>query len=73
MPGFFSGRGVEGSYNHFGAKKEKTTKHERRCLMQPDVSAYMYAWWVWGAIFVFTFLMTFIGTWIIIKKRRWEE
>ncbi len=24
-------------------------------------------------IFVFTFLMTFIGTWIIIKKRRWEE
>ncbi len=41
--------------------------------MQPDVSAYMYVWWVWGALFVFTFLMTFIGTWIIIKKRRWEE
>ncbi len=39
--------------------------------MQPDVSAYMYAWYVWGAIFVFgTFLMTFIGTWIIIKKRK---
>ena len=40
--------------------------------MQPDVSAYMFAWYVWGAIFIFTFLMTFIGTWIIIKKRRWE-
>ena len=41
--------------------------------MQPDVSAYMYAWYVWGTIFIFTFIMTFIGTWIIIKKRRWGE
>ncbi len=43
--------------------------------MQPavDVSAYMGAWYVWGFLFVLTFLMTFIGTWIIIKKRRWEE
>ncbi len=40
--------------------------------MQPDPSAYMYVWYVWGGIFIFTFLMTFIGTAIIIKKRRWE-
>ena len=42
-------------------------------MPQVDVSAYMGAWYVWGAIFVFTFLMTFIGTWIIAKKGRWEE
>ncbi len=37
----------------------------------PEVS--MLAWYVWGLIFVGTFLMTFIGTWIVVKKRRWEE
>ena len=42
-------------------------------MPQVDVSAYMGAWYVWGIIFLFTFLMTFIGTWIVIKKRRWEE
>ena len=42
-------------------------------MPQADVSAYMGAWYVWGAIFIFTFLMTFIGTWIIAKKGRWEE
>jgi len=40
--------------------------------MQPDVSNYMWAWYVWGGLFIFTFLMTFIGTAIIIKKGRWE-
>jgi hypothetical protein len=40
---------------------------------QPDVSAYMGAWYVWGLIFLGTFLMTFIGTWIVVKKRRWDE
>ena len=34
-----------------------------------DVSAYMGAWYVWGSLFVFTFLMTFIGTWIVMKKK----
>jgi hypothetical protein len=41
--------------------------------MQPQPEISMFAWYVWGAIFVGTFLMTFIGTWIVIKKRRWEE
>jgi len=40
---------------------------------QVDVSGLMCAWYVWGSLFVFTFLMTFIGTWIIIRKKRWEE
>jgi hypothetical protein len=42
-------------------------------MPQVDVSAYMGAWYVWGAIFIGTFLMTFIGTWIISKKGRWDE
>ena len=42
-------------------------------MQQVDVSAYMGTWYVWGAIFVGTFLMTFIGTWIIAKKTKWEE
>jgi hypothetical protein len=41
--------------------------------MQPDVSAYMFPWYLWGALFILTFLFTFIGTWIVIKKGRWEE
>jgi len=41
--------------------------------MQPQPEVSMFAWYVWGSIFVFTALMTFIGTWIIVKKRRWEE
>ena len=42
-------------------------------MPQADVSAYMGAWYVWGSIFVGTFLMTVIGTWIIGKKTKWEE
>ncbi len=42
-------------------------------MPQVDVSAYMGAWYVWGAIFVGTFLMTFIGTWIVIKYTRFEN
>ncbi len=42
-------------------------------MPQADVSAYMGAWYIWGAIFVGTFLMTVIGTWIIAKKTKWEE
>jgi hypothetical protein len=38
-----------------------------------EVQTLMLAWYVWGAIFVFTFLLTFIGTWIVIRKTRWEE
>jgi len=41
--------------------------------MQPQPEISMFSWYVWGAIFVGTFLMTFIGTWIIMQKRRWEE
>ena len=41
--------------------------------MQPDLSDLMVAWYVWGGLFLGTFLMTFVGTWIIIKKRRWDE
>jgi hypothetical protein len=41
--------------------------------MQPDLSDLMVSWYVWGALFLGTFIMTFVGTWIIIKKRRWDE
>jgi len=39
--------------------------------MQPDVSVYMFSWYVWGVLIIGTFLMTLIGTWLIV--RRWEE
>jgi len=42
-------------------------------MPQVDVSAYMGAWYVWGAIFVGTFLMTFVGTWLISRKTKFEE
>ncbi len=42
-------------------------------MPQVDVSAYMGSWYVWGAIFVGTFLMTFIGTWIDIKHTKFED
>jgi hypothetical protein len=37
----------------------------------PDPSAYMGAWIIWGFMFIGTFLMTFIGTWLI--TRGWKE
>jgi hypothetical protein len=38
----------------------------------PDVIAdLMFSWYVWGAIFIGTALMTVIGTWLI--TRRWPE
>ena len=39
--------------------------------MQPDVSEYMTAWYVWGGIMVGTFFMTVIGTWLI--ARGWNK
>ena len=42
-------------------------------MPQADVSAYMGAWYVWGAIFIGTFLMTFVGTWLISRKTKFEE
>jgi hypothetical protein len=39
--------------------------------MQPDISELMTAWYVWATIFIFTTLMTFIGTYLI--TRRWPE
>ena len=42
-------------------------------MPQADVSAYMSVWYIWGAIFVGTFLMTFIGTWLITKYTKFKE
>jgi|NGEPerStandDraft_6_1074524.scaffolds.fasta_scaffold473771_2 hypothetical protein len=39
--------------------------------MQPDVSQYMTAWYVWGWLIVGTFVMTVVGTWLI--ARRWDK
>jgi len=39
--------------------------------MQPETVVPMFAWYVWGALIMGTFLMTLIGTWLIV--RRWEE
>lgn len=37
--------------------------------MQPEVS--LFSWYIWGLLIIGTFLMTLIGTWLIV--RRWEE
>ncbi|OPY65784.1 MAG: hypothetical protein A4E57_03034 [Syntrophorhabdaceae bacterium PtaU1.Bin034] len=39
--------------------------------MQPDISELMTAWYVWGALFLATALMTVIGTHLI--TRGWKE
>ncbi len=35
------------------------------------VSTLMFAWYVWGFVFVATAVMTVVGTWLI--TRRWPE
>ncbi len=35
------------------------------------VDSLMTSWYVWGTVFLFTFLLTFIGTWLV--TRRWPE
>jgi len=37
----------------------------------PDMADLMTAWYVWIIIFIGTFFMTFIGTYLI--TRRWPE
>jgi hypothetical protein len=39
--------------------------------MQPDISSLMFAWYVWGVIFVGTAVMTVVGTLLI--TRGWKE
>jgi len=39
--------------------------------MQPTTEILMHPWYVWWALIIGLFLMTFIGTWII--TRRWDK
>lgn len=39
--------------------------------MEPAIGNLMFAWYIWGLIFVGTALMTIIGTYLI--TRGWEE
>ena len=50
-------------------------KNVKGVIMQPVdpelVESLMSAWYVWASVFVFAFLFTIIGTWLV--TRRWEE
>ncbi len=37
--------------------------------MGPELS--MFSWYVWGLLLFGTFVMTLVGTWLIV--RRWEK
>ncbi len=39
--------------------------------MEPDTTILAHPWYIWWAMVIGLFLMTFIGTWII--TRRWDE
>ena len=39
--------------------------------MQPDPAELMFPWIVWGILIIGLTLVTFVGTWLII--RRWKE
>ena len=39
--------------------------------MQPQPEVSMFAWYVWWLLIIGLTLMTFVGTWLII--RRWKE
>lgn len=39
--------------------------------MQPDIATLIFPWYIWWAMVIGLFLMTFIGTWLI--TRRWDE
>jgi hypothetical protein len=59
-------KGGEGTGSFIVKKRNKG-----RLFMQPDVSEYMLAWYVWGGLIIGTFLMTVIGTWLI--ARGWDK
>ncbi len=49
----------------------KKFKKIRGGSMEPTTEILMYPWYIWWALVIGLFLMTFIGTWFI--TRRWDK